>query len=803
MKRILSLLVSIVVLMLVIGSISVCAAEVTGNTWIMPVSNYTSIGCRWACYCEDSKGNVIHNGDHTGNDIRANNNTMILATRSGTVVKAWDSCKGSHRTGKCSCKAGDAGNYVKIKHSNGYYTIYFHMRTSCVKEGDWVDQGDIIGYIGVTGNTTGKHTCMEYRNSSNTKLKKIDEIVDEAKAPVNGATKYLMTLRTTNKNIGIYEKPTTKSTRLGTVAAGEDVLCRIIQENYGFVEHNGVSGWILMQGNTTKKAYAFQLDYYKNSGSGKMSNTTHVAGENIPLPENKFKRSGYIFGGWKVYRPYDKKWFYKSPDGKKWGWYTTDGYPDGWSRRVFYDGEEIPGELFANITGRQVLRMTAVWVDKDAIKYTVKYMPEGGSGVMADTEGTKGVADPVSVCTYTMGDKVFAGWTASRESDGKWLYRNAEGVAHWYTLGEQPEGYSIGRIVDGGITTSPTTVDGDIIYLYAQWTTEGYLLLEPENGKQAYAKYVEDNSIGELPIPKKRGYHFVGWYTEKVGGKQIISLNNAEDVEGIRALYARWVPNDERTNNENYVSRISDGNQYTLALSQLLSAAGQQDETFEEERCYEYLGSVGMISDSGNVLNQKFSTSGFLEYYAPELTWYGESYICDNYDTYVTKLADMVQAGYYAMVKLDLDGTKTAWRYLYQADGENLMVVHNGEIVNAKDIAVGITSSNLFMYHGTEQDATLEIGGTYQYTEGQSKTISVLLDYPEVEALRNSEYKVWVAYYSEEELLFCRQKSVEFDSDITAGFEVECPESFEECRVYVMSNDIKPVCEAVTLENLN
>lgn len=465
MKKLVISMILCICCMLGTGAM-VQAAEVTGNNWIMPVSNYTSIGCRWACSCD------VHGGSHPGNDIRASENTMALATRSGTVVAYRNTCEGSHWSSlnECDCTNGRlTGNYVKIKHTNGSYTVYYHLNVACVRTGDWVDQGDIIGYIGRTGNASGYHTCFEYHNSNDKATSFVDDIVDNSKASVNGETKFLMALRVADKTIGIYEKPTTSSTKVGTVEKGEEVLCRIIQENYGFVEHNGVSGWILMKDQTTKIEDVFQLDYYMNSGEGKMSNTVHVAGNDISLPQNEFERDGYIFAGWRIYRPYDEKWFYKNADGSEWGWYLYEEQPEGWSRVMLYDGADIPGEWFADISGRQVLRMTAIWVDEDAEKYIVRYLPEGGSGTMVDAECTKGVADPISLCNFSMDGHVFAGWRASRESDGKWLYRDANGTAKWFLPGEAPEGYTLGIYQDGGVTTSPTTVDGDIIYMHAQW----------------------------------------------------------------------------------------------------------------------------------------------------------------------------------------------------------------------------------------------------------------------------------------------------------------------------------------------
>jgi murein DD-endopeptidase MepM/ murein hydrolase activator NlpD len=53
------------------------------------------------------------------------------------------------------------GNYVIIKHKHGFYTRYAHMQASAVRVGQHVQQGEVIGYIGNTGKTTGPHLHYE------------------------------------------------------------------------------------------------------------------------------------------------------------------------------------------------------------------------------------------------------------------------------------------------------------------------------------------------------------------------------------------------------------------------------------------------------------------------------------------------------------------------------------------------------------------------------------------------------------------------------------------------------------------
>lgn len=80
---------------------------------------------------------------HRGLDIAAQWKTAIIAPADGKVVFA-----GKNRY---------LGNYVKIRHSSEYMTLYGHMASNAVKKGDRVVRGDIIGYMGNTGRSTGTH----------------------------------------------------------------------------------------------------------------------------------------------------------------------------------------------------------------------------------------------------------------------------------------------------------------------------------------------------------------------------------------------------------------------------------------------------------------------------------------------------------------------------------------------------------------------------------------------------------------------------------------------------------------------
>ena len=81
---------------------------------------------------------------HNGIDLAAAQGTPIYATRAGKVTRT-------------SYQAGGAGNYVSINHLDGFSSIYMHMTHYVVSQGQTVSQGQLIGYVGSTGISTGPH----------------------------------------------------------------------------------------------------------------------------------------------------------------------------------------------------------------------------------------------------------------------------------------------------------------------------------------------------------------------------------------------------------------------------------------------------------------------------------------------------------------------------------------------------------------------------------------------------------------------------------------------------------------------
>ena len=137
---------------------------------------------------------------HLGTDFAAPVGTAIRATASGTVVKS------GYTRGN--------GNYVTIKHNSTYSTQYLHMKKRGVKKGQFVTQGDYIGSVGMTGNTSGPHVCYRFWKNG----KQVDPLrqkLPEAK-PIsqNLKDKYLTYMRPVKKqldSIGLNDRLMEKS----------------------------------------------------------------------------------------------------------------------------------------------------------------------------------------------------------------------------------------------------------------------------------------------------------------------------------------------------------------------------------------------------------------------------------------------------------------------------------------------------------------------------------------------------------------------------------------------------------------
>lgn len=88
---------------------------------------------------------------HNGIDIKATQGTPVIATADGVVIKA--------------AMEGNWGNLIVIKHASGFETWYAHLKDFNSHENQEVEKGDVIGYVGNTGNSSGPHLHYEVKHN--------------------------------------------------------------------------------------------------------------------------------------------------------------------------------------------------------------------------------------------------------------------------------------------------------------------------------------------------------------------------------------------------------------------------------------------------------------------------------------------------------------------------------------------------------------------------------------------------------------------------------------------------------------
>ena len=119
------------------------AARTGTGGFLWPLSGYTRISSPFGYRMCPFHGRELHGGC----DIPAPGGTPIMASKSGVVI--------------LSTYGSSYGNHVTIAHADGTRTMYAHMSSRAVSAGQTVSQGQVIGYVGSTGSSTGNHLHFE------------------------------------------------------------------------------------------------------------------------------------------------------------------------------------------------------------------------------------------------------------------------------------------------------------------------------------------------------------------------------------------------------------------------------------------------------------------------------------------------------------------------------------------------------------------------------------------------------------------------------------------------------------------
>ena len=154
-NKILSIFLALLMIVSIIpmSSIKAEAAE----SWLWPIAGYTN----WTTY-----------ENHRGIDIPTPSGIPIRATKSGTLFVYNNTCNGSHYGASPACTISGCnsttGKCVYIIHNDGTASCYMHMVSLAITTTKVVKQGDVIGYVGTTGPSTGNHLHFEVAKGSGT-----------------------------------------------------------------------------------------------------------------------------------------------------------------------------------------------------------------------------------------------------------------------------------------------------------------------------------------------------------------------------------------------------------------------------------------------------------------------------------------------------------------------------------------------------------------------------------------------------------------------------------------------------------
>lgn len=126
--------------------------KVKGNIYVNKLPSYSTY------YTRPITGGVKTQGihGHNGVDLANSCGTAIYASANGKVIIS-----------RSSGWNGGYGKYIVMDHDNGTQTLYSHNSLNSVSSGDYVSKGEIIGYIGSTGHSTGCHVHFEVRGARN------------------------------------------------------------------------------------------------------------------------------------------------------------------------------------------------------------------------------------------------------------------------------------------------------------------------------------------------------------------------------------------------------------------------------------------------------------------------------------------------------------------------------------------------------------------------------------------------------------------------------------------------------------
>lgn len=255
--------------------------------------------------CEISQ--IYKGTKHNGVDLVGAGYTLdeVVAHSAGTVVGVVANC--NRNTGF----AGGAkiyGNYVKIKHDNGMYTFYAHLKygSVAVALNQRVEKGQILGYMGNTGYSFGAHVHFEVRNKNNVQIdptqyisgdlpQKIQENIQSSAENTENSAEYIVQAGDTLSAIAV---------KFGTTV--DNLIALNGVEHPKIVESKGnhiETGWVLkIAGNSNATTTETAIKYKVNANSGLWllnengkTLKAYVKGTEVEYLEEGYNKYGYSY----------------------------------------------------------------------------------------------------------------------------------------------------------------------------------------------------------------------------------------------------------------------------------------------------------------------------------------------------------------------------------------------------------------------------------------------------------------------------------------------------------------------------
>ncbi|MBQ7999905.1 MAG: S8 family serine peptidase [Ruminococcus sp.] len=251
-------------------------------------------------------------------------------------------------------------------------------------------------------------------------------------------------------------------------------------------------------------------------------------------------------------------------------------------------------------------RLNAYKALSNVRQYTVKYDANGGTGTMADTTVIYKNRTPLRKNAFTNNGAEFLGWYARRSSDSKWYYTNGSSSG-WYVEGQEPDGYYKYLYVDERGVIDTSSVDGDIVIMYAQWKIMYTVSFNGCTGVGSMPDISAQYGV-EYTLPSnqftKEGYYLEYWYAKKSTGETYC----------VGAHGSGWYPIKEKPTD--YVRKSFSDEQYIYDVTMTDIVNGDVITMYAHWEPLNYeLGDVDMdkkVTINDAILIQKY-TAGIVE----------------------------------------------------------------------------------------------------------------------------------------------------------------------------------------------